>query len=108
MTRAARAVRRRPRATSWAQIAGADLDKEQARLAAATTALLAFEGAALDAFGYLLRGEKSCPKSTLDALCSRAAATRATDPFPSSWVGSSAPFGDSGRYIWARPRKGPS
>lgn len=85
MTRAARSVLIRPGATSWAQVGRRDLDGEQARLAKATTTLIRFEAAAVEAFGSLLRGEKALPQSTRRSLRSLAAATRDADPFPSSW-----------------------
>ncbi len=88
MTRAAQSVLKRPGADSWARLGRAALDNEQARLANATTALIGLERAALDAFGCMLRGEKSVPQSTRKVLCSRAAATRDADPFPSTWIGS--------------------
>jgi len=88
MARAARAVLERPSATSWARVGRRDLDSEQARLAAATTALIRLETAALAGFGDLLRGEKTLPRSTRKSLRSLAAATRDADPFPSSWGGS--------------------
>jgi hypothetical protein len=85
MTRAARSVLTRPGATSWAQVGRRDLDSEQARLAEATTALVRFETVAIEAFGGLLRGEKTLPQATRRSLRSLAAATRHPDPFPSSW-----------------------
>jgi hypothetical protein len=88
MTRAARSVLTRPTAQSWARVGLRNLDSEQARLAAATTALIPLESAALVAFGCLLRGEKALPPSNRKALHSLAAATRDADPFPSIWGGS--------------------
>lgn len=85
MTRAARSVLTRPGATSWAQLGRRDLDSEQARLADATTALVPFESAAIEAFGGLLRGERALLQSTRRSLRSLATATLHADPFPVSW-----------------------
>jgi len=85
MIRAAKAVLARAKASAWAQTARRELDREQARLANATTAVVRLEKAALDAFGELLRGEKTFPAPARRSLRSLAVAVRNADPFPSSW-----------------------
>ena len=90
MNRAARSVLRKPAASSWDRLGKADLDSEQARLAAATKPILAFEREALEAFRRMLRGEASLPQSMNKALRLLASAARDSDPFPSSWNAASA------------------
>lgn len=85
MNRAARALLARPKAEGWARTGHRELAPEQARLAAATTAVAQLEAAALDAFGGLLRGEKVLPSSARRALRSLAGAARDSEPFPSTW-----------------------
>ncbi len=63
MMRAANATLARPTARSWGQIARRHLDKEQARLAEATTPVVRFEAAALKGFREIVRGEKTLPTS---------------------------------------------
>lgn len=88
MNRAARSVRSRPDAESWARLGRTALDGEQSRLAKATEAVVRFEAAALDAFSCMLRGERILGRSAENALRSRAAAARDANPFPSGWNGS--------------------
>lgn len=85
MRTAAMAALARPSAMTWAGVGRRELSNEQARLAKATTAVIRLEAASLEAFGALLRGEKSLSQSTRKPLRSLAAATREADPFPSSW-----------------------
>lgn len=86
MTRAGRAALARPKATTWAQTGRRELDREQGRLAGATTEVVRLEAAALNAFADLLRGVKVLPASTKRSLRSLATAMQDADPFPSSWA----------------------
>lgn len=85
MHRAATAVRSAPGATSWAQVRLSMLDRDQARLARATRAVMAFEVTAQEAFAPLLQGASTVPQSLGNALRADAAAMRRSDPYPTSW-----------------------